>query len=82
MEFRDFSATNESIIEKTSRPFVLSLSKHERCGDAPFDKLRVNGDWLIEEPRGSRRFSEEYVFSIMDPLVSVLKGIRSDNSVR
>ena len=38
---------NESIIEKThsppNKPFVLSLSKHERLGLTPFDKLRVNG---------------------------------------
>jgi len=38
---------NESIIEKTysppNKPVVLSLSKHERLGLTPFDKLRVNG---------------------------------------
>jgi hypothetical protein len=28
---------------------VLSLSKHERLSDAPFDKLRVNGDSLTEQ---------------------------------
>jgi len=27
-----------------TKPFVLSLSKHERRSDAPFDKLRVSGD--------------------------------------
>ncbi len=26
-----------------NQPFVLSLSKHERTGDMPFDKLRANG---------------------------------------
>jgi hypothetical protein len=36
-------------------PFVLSMSKHERRGNAPFDKLRVNG--------------KKYVSSIMDSLV-------------
>jgi len=40
-----------------NKPLVLSLSKHERRSNAPFDKLRVNG--------------EKYVFSIMDSLVSV-----------
>ena len=25
------------------------LSKHERLSDAPFDKLRVNGDSLTEQ---------------------------------
>jgi hypothetical protein len=34
-----------------TEPFVLSLSKHERRSDAPFDKLRVNGDRLSEEHR-------------------------------
>ncbi len=38
---------NQSGIEKTNtstiKPFVLSLSKHERLGHMPFDKLRVNG---------------------------------------
>jgi hypothetical protein len=32
-----------------TKPFVLSLSKHERHGDAPFDKLSVNGDRRSEE---------------------------------
>ena len=31
------------------KPFVLSLSKHERRSDAPSDKLRVNGDSLTEQ---------------------------------
>jgi hypothetical protein len=37
--------TNQSIIVWTLeiKPFVLSLSKHERRSDTPFDKLRVNG---------------------------------------
>ena len=46
--------TNQSIIVWTlkTKPFVLSLSKHERPSDAPFDKLRVNGDRLSEEHQG------------------------------
>jgi hypothetical protein len=28
---------------------VLSLSKHERRSDTPFDKLRVNGNSLAEQ---------------------------------
>jgi len=32
-----------------TEPFVLSLSKHERRSDAPFDKLRVNGGRLSGE---------------------------------
>jgi len=31
-----------------NKPFVLSLSKHERSREAPFDKLRVNGDGIDE----------------------------------
>jgi len=31
------------------KPFVLRLSKDERLSDAPFDKLRVNGDSLTEQ---------------------------------
>jgi hypothetical protein len=31
------------------KPFVPSLSKHERRSDATFDKLRVNGDSLTEQ---------------------------------
>jgi len=50
-------------------PFVLSLSKHERLGDAPFDKLRVNGARRSENYRGLRSVFEEYVFSIMDSFV-------------
>ena len=42
-------------MDTENKPFVLSLSKHERCRRVPFDKLRVNG--------------KKYVFSIMDPLV-------------
>jgi len=30
-----------------NKPFVLSLSKHDRLGYPPFDKLRVNGDLLF-----------------------------------
>jgi hypothetical protein len=45
-------------MDAKTEPFVLSLSKHERRGDAPFDKLRVNGDRLREEHRGWRRFSK------------------------
>ncbi len=47
------SITNQSIIVGTlkTKPFVLSLSKHERISDAPFDKLRVNGDRPSEEHR-------------------------------
>jgi hypothetical protein len=56
-----------------TRSFVLSLSKHERRNDAPFDKLRVHGDSLSEEHHGQRRFSGEYVFLIMDSLVMVKK---------
>ena len=51
---------------------MLSLSKHERLSDAPFDKLRVNGARPSEEHRDKVRFSEEYVFSIMDSLVKAL----------
>jgi hypothetical protein len=47
-----------------TEPFVLSLSKHERHGDAPFDKLRVNGSRLSEKHRGRRRVLHGYVFSI------------------
>jgi hypothetical protein len=38
--------TNQSIIVSTlkTEPFVLSLWKHERRSDSPFDRLRVNGD--------------------------------------
>ena len=55
-------------------PFVLSLSKHERLGDAPFDcstgsQLRVNGGKRSENYRGLRSVFEEYVFSIMDSFV-------------
>jgi hypothetical protein len=42
-----FRLTNRSIIivwTQRAKPFVLSLSKHERLSDALFDKLRVNGD--------------------------------------
>jgi len=38
------------------KPFVLSLSKHERLNDAPFDKLRVNGDSLTEQYWGKGGF--------------------------
>jgi hypothetical protein len=31
------------------KPFVLSLSKHERLSDAPFDRLRANGASLTEQ---------------------------------
>ena len=63
--------TNQSITVCTlkTKPFVLSLSKHERRRDTPFDKLRVNGDRLGENHRDSKRFLAEYVFSIMDSLV-------------
>jgi hypothetical protein len=44
-------------MDTKNKPFVLSLSKHERRSNAPFDKLRVNG--------------KKYVFSIMDSLVIV-----------
>jgi hypothetical protein len=53
-----------------TKPFVLSLSKQERRSDAPFDKLRVNGDGPSEEHRGPRRFSEKLIFSIPDSLVA------------
>ncbi len=33
----------------TMKPFVLSLSKHERLGHPPFDKLRVNGLLSLSE---------------------------------
>jgi len=39
-------------METENKPFVLSLSKHERWNGEPFDKLRVN--------------SGKYVFPIMD----------------
>ncbi len=53
--------TNQSIIvwtlkTQSSQPFVLSLSKHEWRGDAPFDRLRVNGDNLTEQYWGQRDF--------------------------
>jgi hypothetical protein len=41
---------------------VLSLSEHERLSDAPFDRLRVNGDRLGEEHRNLRKLLEEYVY--------------------
>jgi hypothetical protein len=53
-----------------TKPFMLSLSKQERRSDAPFDKLRVNGDRMSEEHRGSRKFSEEFVFFIPDSLAA------------
>jgi hypothetical protein len=50
---RHLAVTNQSIIVWTlkTKPFVLSLSKHERLSDAPFDKLRMNGDSLREKDR-------------------------------
>jgi hypothetical protein len=62
--------TDQSIIVWTlkTKPFVLSLSKHERRNEAPFDKLRVNGDRLGEEHWNLRRLLKEYVFSIMASL--------------
>jgi hypothetical protein len=59
---------NQSIIvwSMNTKPFVLSLSKHERLSDAPFDKLRVNDDRPTEENWDWRRFSHGYVFPIMD----------------
>jgi hypothetical protein len=54
---------------------VLSLSKHERRSDAPFDKLRVNGDNLLEEHKDKRRFLGKYVFSIKDSFVNDLTEV-------
>ncbi len=48
---------------QTSKPFVLSLSKHEWLCNAPFNRLRVNGD---ETP------AEKYVHSIMNSLVTLV----------
>ena len=36
------------------KPFVLSLSKQERLGHPPFDKLRVNGVLLLFERKESK----------------------------
>jgi len=54
LPFLILCVTDQSIIVWTLRgkPFVLGLSKHERHYDAPFDKLRVNGDRRSEEDRG------------------------------
>jgi len=54
-ELRSLEAKNDTSSQYCSfKPFVLSLSKHERLNDAPFDRstgsrLRVNGDSLTEQ---------------------------------
>jgi hypothetical protein len=48
-------------MDTKNKPFVLSLSKHERRSNAPFDKLRVNG--------------KKYVVSIMDSLVTTAEKL-------
>jgi hypothetical protein len=59
MKTRSGTINKESIIVWTleTKPFVLSLSKHERRDNAPFDRLRVNGDFLSEEHWGYKRLS-------------------------
>jgi hypothetical protein len=41
-----YESVHTSMGAEDYEPFVLSLSKHERCSDAFFDKLRVNGNFF------------------------------------
>jgi hypothetical protein len=53
-----------------NKPFVLSLSKHERRNGEPFDKAVLSKPFTLREPQGERLVeglrvnSGKYVFSI------------------
>ena len=41
--FPDFIFTATNLRRDSSKPFVVSLSNHERLNHPPFDKFRANG---------------------------------------